>query len=417
MMIRVFTYRLTPTLAQAQNFARTAGSCRWVYNGALAIRERLYRETGKALSYSALCKWLSWNRNRADLPWLSESPSVAQQQALRDLADAYSRFFKGQNRRPTFKRKGRARESFRVTKYGVRVERLSKSVGRIRLPGVGWVRLRYSRPLDARICNATIYRRAGRWYVSVCCEADTEPAPANASGGVVGLDMGIARTITTSDGATYQAPAQDRVRLRRLQKSLSLKQGPVKGKRRASKNWRKALARLQRFKAREADKLRDFHHQTTTALIRENQAIVVEELVVSRMTRRARGKGRASKAGLNRSILAQGWSAFRQMLEQKGAHAGVTVVAVPPAYTSQTCHHCGYTACENRKSQAVFACVSCGHRANADVNAARNILKAAGLAVSACGDVVRPRPVAASVALCRLASVKQEPNGSQLCLF
>jgi len=396
-------YQLTPTTAQAANFAQTIGACRWVYNGCLTIWKQVFTTTGKSPTFGMLGKWLTWNR--AALPWLRALSVDAQQQAIRDLRDAYRRFFKGQNRRPGFKSRRRARAAFRVPNRVMGFERLSKNVGRIKLPKVGWVTLRWSRPLHGDIVNATVFREAGRWYVAIQTKKESVPPIPKTEGAFVGLDMGVTQTVTASDSRTFQAPTPNLAKQRKLQRSLSRKVT-------FSKNWYKALVRLQCHRQHETNRLKDFHHKTSTALVSESQAISLEDLKVVNMTTRARGRGRRAKAGLNRSILAQGWGRFREMLEWKGAAAGCEVKRVDPAYTSQTCAECGVVAKASRKTQASFVCIACGHSDNADVNAARNILRAAGWAVLVCGANVRPPTPTGAVAV----AVKQEPTGRQLSL-
>ena len=235
--------------------------------------------------------------------------------------------------------------------------------------------------------------RSGRWHISF-----TTPAPAfqrEPTGAEIGLDMGIAATVTTSNGAHLRMPSLlslgETQRKRRLQRQLARQQ---KGSNRRA-HTKICLARLA---AKEADQRRDWIEQTTTRLVRNCDFIAVEDLAVKNLVRSVKGTvdrpGRnvRQKAGLNRAIHGQSWSRFRQRLTDKATHAAgldgaprpVELVAVNPAYTSQRCSDCGYTASENRESQAIFRCRACGHAANADVNAARNIL-AAGLAVSGRG--------------------------------
>jgi IS605 OrfB family transposase len=243
--------------------------------------------------------------------------------------------------------------------------------------------------------------RAARWHVSF-----TAPQPALArtpTAKAIGLDAGVVATLTDSQGRRFHVPglrAPQAQRLRRLQRKLARQRG---GSNRRAKT-KLAIARLR---ATEADRRRDWVEQTTTELVRGYDLIAVEDLAVKAMVRSARGSiehpgtNVAAKRGLNRAISAQGWSMLRRRLEDKAATCGVAVVAVDPAYTSQRCARCGHTCPDNRESQAVFRCGSCGHSANADANAAVNIL-AAGLAVSARGgtshrgpDEARTRPDAA----------------------
>ena len=196
---------------------------------------------------------------------------------------------------------------------------------------------------------------------------------------------------------------------------MSRRQGPRKGKA-PSKRWLKARDALRRFDQRWRWKRRDFIHKATTRLIRENQAISIEDLKVKNMTASAKGKGRAAKAGLNRAILAQSWGEIRRQLTYKAERTGVRLLVVDPAYTSQKCAVCGHVERGNRKTQERFRCVRCGHADHADINAAKNI-KAAGLAASACGGDVRRPPLAPRVPVVDAAPMKREPIvGQQVAL-
>ena len=233
-------------------------------------------------------------------------------------------------------------------------------------------------PTSARVtCD-----RAGRWHVAL-----TAPQPVltrTPTGAVVGIDLGITATATTSDGnyldmGDLLTPAE-RARRCQLQRRLA-RQTKGSNRRAATKH---ALARLS---AREVDRRKDWIEKTTTTLVRDYDQIAIEDLQVKSMVRTARGAVNqpgvnvAQKSGLNRSIHSQAWGLFRTRLEAKAAAAvdpdgtprPVVVIAVNPAHTSQRCSACGHTAKENRKNQAAFACVNCNHADNADVNAAINI--------------------------------------------
>jgi len=200
-------------------------------------------------------------------------------------------------------------------------------------------------------------------------------APAATS--AVGLDFGAVTTIMPSAGAPIELPA----RIGRYERRMKRLQQSVSRKKRGSANRKKAVARLGAIHSRIAAMRRDFLHQRTTELVRGHALIAIEDLAVKGMTASAAGTVDApgrnvkAKSGLNRTILRNGWSMARSMLEYKAAWSGVMLVAVPPAYTSQACSACGHTAAENRKIQAVFECVACGHAENADRNAAKNILR------------------------------------------
>ncbi|MHB5535482.1 RNA-guided endonuclease InsQ/TnpB family protein, partial [Klebsiella pneumoniae] len=214
--------------------------------------------------------------------------------------------------------------------------------------------------------------------------------PAHPSTSAVGLDTGVSKLATLSDGTVFEPVnsfKQNQSRLARLQRQLARK---VK----FSANWKKQKARISRLHSHIANIRRDYLHKVTTTVSKNHAMIVIEDLKVSNMSKSAAGTvdepGRnvASKSGLNRAILDQGWYEMRRQLEYKQRWRGGEVLAVNPAYTSQKCACCGHTAKENRQSQAKFVCTVCGYEANADANGARNIL-AAGHAVLACGGKVQ----------------------------
>jgi len=314
------------------------------------------------------------------------------QQAIKDLDDGYKRFFSGQNRRPGFRARHRWQSSFRIPQHGglLRVEPLSRSVGRLNLPKLGWIRFRWSRPVVGDIRSVTLSQdRCGDWWVAILVKtvgADVaEPASMDAEH-VRGLDLGVAQSVTLDSGPSIQLPTPTKGDLKHAAKLARR----VSRKQKGSKNRAKAQNKLNRTRRRWRRQLRDAQHKLSTTLIRENQAIIVEDLDVQQMTRRATGKRVRQKSGLTRSILSQNWGSFRAMLEWKARAAGVIVERVNPAYTSQRCSSCGLVDADSRRSQAVFQCTACGHKENADTNAAKNI-RAAGLSsVKARGVLIRP---------------------------
>jgi IS605 OrfB family transposase len=206
---------------------------------------------------------------------------------------------------------------------------------------------------------------------------------------MIGIDRGVTNTLATSDGHLLHAPVltpTERARLVRLQRRLARRKQGSRRRERA----RRAVARLR---TRDADRAKDWIEKTTTSLVRDYDLVAIEDLRVKAMTRSARGTieapghNVAAKSALNREILGRRWGLFARRLCEKATLAGVVVVKVNPVNTSRRCHACGHVAAENRKNQAVFGCVACGHVANADVNAAMNIL-AAGRAVTAHGEAL-----------------------------
>ena len=236
---------------------------------------------------------------------------------------------------------------------------------------------------DGEVRSVTFSYEGGKWYASFLIKTKLpKPAPAP-EGTAIGVDLGVAKYATLSNGTHYEPLASykpDMEKLAKLQRQLSRMDGPIKGQRKASKNWLKQRAKVDKQYRRIANKRRDYAEKLTKALAEGWQIIAIEDLKIKNMTRSAKGdaetpgKNVKAKSGLNRSMLNGAFGMFRTRLETKvGARNGV-VIAVNPAYTSQTCVECGHVAKENRPDQATFKCVECGHEANADVNAARNIL-------------------------------------------
>lgn len=304
--------------------------------------------------------------------WLNAIPSQALQQSLKNLESGWKRYFDGLAERPSFKKKGE-RASFRYPQGA----NLDQANHRIFLPKLGWVRYRSSRAVKGTVKNVTVALEGGRWFVSIQTEREVDhPVPPSTS--EVGIDLGVVRFATLADGegiAPAGAYGKQRDRLRAAQQSLSRKK-------KFSRNWKKAQARVQRIHTRIANSRRDFLHNATTAISNNHAVVYVEDLKVKNMSRSAKGdqarpgKNVRAKAGLNRAILDQGWAEFRRQLGYKLDWKGGELIVVPPHYTSQTCPACGRISSANRKTQAEFACVECGYRENADLVGAINVQRA-----------------------------------------
>ncbi|MEU0517247.1 transposase [Streptosporangium sp. NPDC006007] len=383
-------FRLRPTPAQEAALAGHCGHARYVWN--LAVEQHAHWKPGRkgAPGFAEQCRQLT--EARAEFGWLRGGSIIVQQQALKDFAQAMANFFGGTHRRPAFRKRGRG-EGFRIVavKPGD-VRRLSRHVGEVRVPKVGWVRFRWSRAVGDGVRSYRITRdAAGRWHVAFAAIPDPIPAPG--TGEVVGVDRGVTVSAALSTGELLNAPAlrdAERKRLLRLQRRLARA-------RRGSNRRAKVKAAIARLKARESDRRKDWVEKTSTGLARRFDVMAVEDLKVRNMIRSARGTLAApgrnvrQKAGLNRGILAAGWGRLVTRLEHK---APGRVRKINPRYTSRTCNACGHVAGESREGQALFLCVACGHRDNADVNAARNLRDtAAGHAVAARGGGAPARPV------------------------
>jgi len=373
-------YRLYPTPAQEDVLLGHCAHARYVWN--LAVEQRSWWQPGRlSPGFVEQCRQLS--EARAASPWLAAGSVIVQQQALRDFHAAHASWFAALRQwrkryakippaerpappgQPGFRKRGLG-EGFRIVATGPQdVRRLNRRWAQVLIPKLGWVRFRLSRPVpDAKSYRVT-RDRAGRWHVAFA--AIPAPIPGPSTGEVVGIDRGVTVTLALSDGRTYQAPADRDVT--RLQRRLARAK-------RGSKRRAGVKARLARLHTRNADARRDWAEKASTEIARGYDLIRLEDLEVWSMTRSARGTlvrpGRhvGQKAGLNRSILRSGWGMFATRLEHK---ARGRVEKVDPAYTSQRCSRCGTVDRQARESQAAFRCRSCGYRANADHNAARNI--------------------------------------------
>jgi putative transposase len=378
--LQAFKYELMPTGDQQRDMRRFAGSCRFVFNKALAVQTSRYEQGEQKLGYAGLCKLLTEWRNGPETPWLKDAPTHPLQQTLKDLERAYTNFFAKRAEIPRFKKKGQG-DSFRYP--DPKQIRLDQANSRIFLPKLGWLRYRNSRDVLGEVKQITVSASGGKWFASIQTEREVEQSVPN--GGAVGIDMGIARFATLSDG-TFYAPLNSFKRhedwLRKAQQAMSRKS-------KFSSNWKKAKARVQRIHSRIGNARRDFLHKATTAISQNHAMVCIEDLQIRNMSKSAAGNtekpGRnvRAKSGLNKSILDQGWFEFRRQLDYKLAWNGGYLIAVPPQNTSRTCPCCGHVSADNRQTQERFACVECGFEENADLVGAINVLRA-GHARCAC---------------------------------
>ncbi|HGV6991983.1 TPA: RNA-guided endonuclease InsQ/TnpB family protein [Escherichia coli] len=382
--LQAFKFQLRPGGQQEREMRRFAGACRFVFNRALARQNENHEVGNKYIPYGKMASWLVEWKNATETQWLKDAQSQPLQQSLKDLERAYKNFFRKRAAFPRFKKRGQ-NDVFRYPQ-GVK---LDQENSRIFLPKLGWMRYRNSRQVTGVVKNVTVSQSCGKWYISIQTESEVS-TPVHPSASMVGLDAGVAKLATLSDGTVFEPVnsfQKNQKKLARLQRQLSRK---VK----FSNNWQKQKRKIQRLHSCIANIRRDYLHKVTTTVSKNHAMIVIEDLKVSNMSKSAAGTvslpGRnvRAKSGLNRSILDQGWYEMRRQLEYKQLWRGGQVLAVPPAYTSQRCACCGHTAKENRLSQSKFRCQVCGYTANADVNGARNIL-AAGHAVLACGEMVQ----------------------------
>lgn len=363
---------------------RFAGACRFVFNRALALQNENHEAGNKYISYTKMASWLIEWKSHPDTQWLKDAPSQPLQQSLKDLERGYKNFFQKRAAFPRFKKRGQ-NDAFRYPQGG----KLDQTNNRISLPKLGWIRYRNSREVIGEVKNVTVSQSCGKWYVSIQTEYEV-PEPVHKAASMVGLDAGVTKLATLSDGTVYQ-PVNS---FKASQRKLAILQRQLSRKVTFSASWQKQKKKIQRLHSHIANIRRDYLHKVTSEISKNHAMIVIEDLKVSNMSKSAKGTAERhgrnvrAKSGLNRSILDQGWYEMRRHLEYKQLWCGGQVLAIPPAYTSQRCSCCGHTAKENRLTQSKFVCQVCGYTENADINGARNIL-AAGHAVLACGGMVQ----------------------------
>jgi putative transposase len=391
-MRRAYKFLLRPTSRQARLLAECLEDHRQLYNAALEERREAWRMRRISASYGRQAGQLPAIR-AADPNGQGRWSAGSQQQTLRRLDKAFAAFFrrvKAGEKRPGYPRfKGRGwfdTIEWPAKKNGARWDSVPHlTVTRVYLLSIGHVRVHQHRAVNGRVKTITVKRESRRWYVVLSCD-DVPAGTLDPTGAVVGIDMGIASFLTTSDGRYVPNPRL----LAATAKRLAVAQRSLARKKRGSNRRRKAVRRVAALHAKVRRSRLDHAHKTALALVRDHDVIVYEHLKVPNMTRKPAPRpagdgtfepnGARAKAGLNRSIYDAGWGMFLRVLAAKAESAGRTTIAVDARWTSQRCVSCGHAAEGNRVSQAVFRCLACGHEAHADVNAAINILRA-GLAL------------------------------------
>lgn len=414
---------LDPNNVQATCFARAAGTARFAYNWALAGWKRQYEawkldNSQPKPSQAALRRQLNAIK-REQFPWMLEVTKNAPQMAIIQLGQAFQNFFSGRAKYPQFRKKGRD-DRFTLTN-----DQFSIDGCRIRIPKLGWVRMRESLRFTDKIMSATISRVADRWFVSITVDAqddshlpkaENEPQDENQgqgefrrsqNQGAVGVDLGVSALATLSTGETIDGPKPHKAllaRLQRLSRSLSRKQ-------KGSANRKKAKAKLAKLHARIANIRSDALHQLTTDLTRRFHTIGIEDLNVRGMMRNRH---------LARSVADMGFFEFRRQLEYKAAMRGGQIVVADRYFaSSKTCSTCGEKLVELPLSVREWTCPSCGVVHDRDLNAAINLRNmavsstvmrqpcAAGYGCDACGEEGAGRARKSAV---KPASLKQEAS-------
>jgi putative transposase len=384
---RSYKFLLRPTSRQQHALNACLADHRELYNAALEERREAYRKRKVSVRYGDQSAQLKDIR-KADPDGQGRWSFSSQQATLRRLDKAFAAFFRRINAGqapgyPRFKGAGWFDSvEWPKDRDGCRWDSApTAGATRVYLQGIGHVRVHAHRAISGRLKTIGVKRDDRRWFVILSCD-DIPAEPLPAMDAAVGVDLGIAAFLAASDGTLVENPRHARV----AADELGLAQQALSRSKRASGRRGKTRRRVSAIHRRIGRQRVDHHHKTALALVRDFDFIAHEDLAVANMLRRPKprpdGKGgflpngAAAKAGLNRSISDAGWGQFISILNAKAESAGRQVIAVNPRHTSQTCHECGHVAAGNRVAQAVFRCLACGHEDHADVNAARNILRA-----------------------------------------
>ena len=375
---RAYKFRVYPTSGQVQRLAQCLRDHQRLYNAALEERREAWRMRRVGIGYGQQSAQLK--EIRAADPDQGRWSFSSQQATLRRLDKAFAAFYRRctTGHKPGYPR-FKSADRWDSVEWPIDGDgcRWKPDLGRVYLQGIGHVKVHQHRPARGRVKTISIKREGRRWYVILSC-ADVPASPLPAAGREVGLDVGVARFATTSDGEVIASPRYAKT----AADQLAAAQQALSRKRPGSANRRRAKAKVAEVHRRIRDRRSDFHHKTALALVRQCDVIALEDLRIGNMTRSARGTPEApgtnvaAKSGLNRSILDAGWGQFASILAGKAADAGRRVVFVNPAGTSIGCHQCGAQC--TRPRQDTVICPEHG-AIDADVNGARNIATRAGL--------------------------------------
>jgi len=371
---RAYKYRFYPTAEQEVILAKTFGSVRFAYNHMLKVRSDAWKERQESIGFAETSRMLTMMKKTPEYAWLNEVSCTPVQQALRHLEMAFKNFFSGRTKYPVFKGK-RGRQTATYVGASFRCNGKTLKLARMHEPlDIRWTR---AIPKGARITSVTVSKDpAGRYFVSLLCDDAVAPKPKVE--GQIGIDLGLKHFVTLSTGEKIEGAKalwKCKAKLAKLQRQLARKQ-------KGSNRYEKARLKIARLHAKIADIRRDFLHKLSTWLIHENQVIAVESVSV---------KALQDKAWIARLLADAGWYEFLRQLEYKARWYGRELIFIDKAFpSSRVCSECWHTLEKLPLNVRKWTCPDCGTNHDRDINAARNILQAAGLAVSARGETVRP---------------------------
>lgn len=342
-MFRTYKRKLILTKAQSERIMSWIGACRVVYNLGLEIRIDTYKKTGRSVHKFELINQLP--SLRKEVGWIKDVPAGTLQDCIEKLDRSYQKFFRGAGF-PKFASK-KIFKSLKIKRE------ISINNNYVTIPKIGKLKIFKDSEIIGTPKNATI--KIEPTGIFICIQCDNVPKKFDSESQTIGLDMGISKFCVDSNGGMIDNPKH----FQKYERKLRIENRSLSRKKKGSNSWKKQTKRLSLLHHKIGNVRRDFLQKESTKIAKSTSVVYLEDLKVSSM---------AKNKNLSKRILDCGWGNFRAMLEYK-----TTVIRVDPKHTSQICFMCGNKDYESRKSQSEFCCTACGHKDNADVNAAKNI--------------------------------------------